>query len=184
LTDFRLPQHVFMQHSGQELVLDLAKKMTPGRNSLRLLVKEMDGTVVQKLTGSVFADCWAEVPCSTVTLNRDDLLEHSKVTFKRMNLANLRSDPWDGRGGPWRVSRPIGVGQVIYASDVAHIPTVRKGSIVTLVYEGRTVQLALQAEALADGAAGETILVRNLESRKDVYAVVRDSSTVVVVKNQ
>lgn len=180
LTDFRLPQYVFTAHAGQQLALEPLKKVTPGRVSLRLLVREMDETVKQKLTGSVFVDCWAEVPCTATALNRDDLLDHTKITFKRMNLAALRGEPWDGRGGPWRVTRPIGVEQVLYKTDVAHIPTVRKGSIVTLLYEGPTVRLSTQAEALADGSAGESIPLRNLQSRKEVYGLIRDTTTVTI----
>jgi flagella basal body P-ring formation protein FlgA len=180
LKDFRLPQQIFLEHEGQEVAVELPKKLTAGRLSLRLLVREMDGTVKQKLTGSAFVDCWAEVPCATTIMNRDDLLDHNKITFRRVNLSTLRSEPWDGRGGPWRVARPLLPDQAIYASDLEHIPTVRKGSVVTLVYEGKTVRLTLQAEALADGSAGESILVRNAQSRKEVYGMVRDSSTVSV----
>ena len=180
LTDFRLPRYVFMAHAGQQLVLEPLKKVVPGRQSLRLLVREMDGTITQRLTGTVFADCWVEVPCTTVVLNRDDLLDHTRITFKRMNLANLRGEPWDGRGGPWRVTRPIGVEQVIYKTDVAPIPTVRRGAIVTLIYEGSTVRLTTQAEALADGAAGESIALRNLQSRKEIFGMIRDATTVTI----
>ncbi len=180
LKDFRLPQVVFLAHRGQKLELEAPRKLSPGRLSLRFLVREMDGTARQKLTGSVFVDCWANVPCAASLMNKEDLLEHSKITFKRMNLAALRAEVWDGRGGPWRVMRPLAADQVIYQSDLAHIPTVRKGGIVTLLYEGRTVRLTVQAEALADASAGETIVVRNLQSRKEVYGRVRDSATVVI----
>ena len=180
LKDFRLPEYVFLEQAGQELVLEPPHKAAPGRIALRFLVREMDGSVRQRLTGSVFLDCWVEVPCSMVILNRDDLLDHTKVTSKRMNLATLRGEPWDGLGGPWRAIRPIAADQVIYQSDLAYLPTVRKGSAVTLVYEGRTIRLNAQAEAMADGMAGESILVRNLQSRKEIYGIVRDATTVMV----
>lgn len=180
LKDFRLPQYVFLEHAGQQLSLEPPRRVNPGRLGLRLLVRELDGVITQKLTGSVFLDCWVDVPCSSIILNRDDLLDHNKVTFKRMNLANLRGDPWDGLGGPWRIVRPIGVDQVIYQNDLAHIPTVRKGSRVTLLYEGKSIRLTVQAEAMADGVAGESIPVRNLQSRREVYGVVRDASTIIV----
>lgn len=180
LKDFRLPQYVFFAHAGQELYLEPPRKLEPGRTSLRIVVREMDGSIKQKFTGTVFVDCWKEVPCAATVMNKDELLDHNKVTFKRVNLANLRADPWDGRGGPWRLVRPLTADQVIYQSDLAHIPTVRKGSKVTLIYEGKTVRLKVQAEALADGAAGESIPVRNMQSRKEVYGVVRDSSTVTI----
>ena len=180
LKDFRLPQFVFLEHEGQSLELEEPRKVAPGRLSLRFLVKEMDGSIRQRLTGTVFVDCLADVPAAVSAMNKEELLEHSKVTFKRVNLAQLRGEPWDGRGGPWRLARPIAPGQIILQSDLAHIPTVRKGSRVTLLYEGKNVRLTLQAEALSDGSAGETIPVRNLQSRKEIYGLVRDSSTVVV----
>ena len=180
LKDFRLPQYVFLEHAGQELTLEPLRKLSPGRIGLRLLVLELDGSVRQKLTGSVFLDCWVDVPCSSVILNRDDVLDHTKITFKRMNLVNLRSEPWDGLGGPWRAVRPIAVDQVIYQSDLSYLPTVRKGTTVTLIYTGKSVRLTVQAEAMADGMAGESIPVRNLQSRKEIYGVVRDATTVMV----
>ena len=180
LKDFRLPQYVFLEHGSQELTLEPLRKLAPGRVGLRLLVRELDGSVRQRLTGSVFLDCWVDAPCSSIILNRDDLLDHTKVTFKRMNLASLRGTPWDGLGGPWRVIRPIAVDQVIYQNDLATIPTVRKGATVTLVYEGKTIRLTAQAEAMADGVAGQSIPVRNLQSRKEVYGVVIDASTVII----
>lgn len=180
LRDYRLPHSIFLSHAGEQLVFDPPRKVTPGRLGVRLLVREMDGSVKQKFTGSVFIDCFAEVPVSVSPLNRDDLLEHSKITYKRINLAMLRGEPWDGRGGPWQVNRPITVEQVIYQSDVVHVPTVRKGSRITLLYEGRSVRLSVQAEAMADGAAGENIPVRNMQSKREIYGMVRDSSTVII----
>ncbi|MDR1947388.1 MAG: flagellar basal body P-ring formation chaperone FlgA [Desulfovibrio sp.] len=178
LKDFRLPRHIFLEHAGQELVMETPRRAEPGRVGVRLLVLEVDGTVRQKLSGTVSAECWADVPCAVVGMNRDDLLDHGKITYKRMNLAGLRGEPWDGRGGPWRLVRPLSIEQVICRGDLAPVPTVRKGTTVTVLYEGKNVRLAAQAEALADGAAGESIPVRNLQSRKEVFAQVRDAQTV------
>lgn len=178
LRDFRLPQQVFLEHAGQRLVVERPRKVEAGRISLRLLVLEADGQVRQKLTGTVFADCHADVPCLTRGVNRDDLLDHNLVAYKRMNLALLRGEPWDGRGGPWRLNRPIPAGQPIYRSDLASVPTIRKGDRVTLLYEGKTVRLTALAEALSDGVAGGNISVRNLQSRKEIQGMVRDAKTV------
>ncbi|MDL2279841.1 flagellar basal body P-ring formation chaperone FlgA [Desulfovibrio sp. OttesenSCG-928-G11] len=180
LTDFRLPQQVFLAHAGQRLSLEPLKKVAPGRLSLRLHVQELDGTVKQKLSGTVFVDCWAEVPVAATALGKDNTLDPAAITFKRLNLASLRGEAWDGRGGPWRLVRPLAPGQVIYQQDVAHIPTVRKGVMVTLMYEGKNVRLTVPVEAMADGVTGENIPVRNKQSRKEIYATVRDSSTVIV----
>lgn len=180
LSDFRLPANIFLANSGQNIELEAPRKVTPGRLSLRLLVKDVDGSVKNRLTGSVMVDSWVEAPCATSAMNRDDLLDLAKVTFKRVNLASLRGEVWDGKGGPWRVLRPLATDHIIYRSDLGHVPTVRKGDKLTLIYSGKTVRLTVPVEALADGTVGENISVRNLQSRKDVYGRVRDQATVIV----
>jgi flagella basal body P-ring formation protein FlgA len=179
ISDFRLPAFIFTAHDGQTLEVDPPQKIAAGRLNFRLLVRELDGGVTQKISASVFADCWAEVPAATAPLNRDDVLEPGMVTFVRMNLAHLRGEVWDGRGGPWRLLRPIGLEQAIYRADLGHIPTVRKGSSVTLLYEGKHLRMSVPGEALADGVPGESIPVRNSQSRKQLYGIVRDASTVL-----
>jgi len=182
LSDFRLPHYIFVSSSGQAIELAPPRRVTPGRLSLRLLVKEVDGTTKQRLTGSVFVNCWIDVPVVTDVMNRGDSLDLGKVTFKRLNLANLRDQVWDGKGGPWRVLRPLSVENVIYQSDLGHTFAVRKGDKLSLVYEGKAVSLTMPVEALQDGNTGESITVRNLQSRKDLFATVLNGSTVVIKK--
>lgn len=179
-SDFRLPQYIFLEHAGQRLEVEPPKRLAPGRVTLRLLVRELDGGVAQKLSGSLFLDCLREVPCAAAPLNRDDVLEPGHVTFVRMNMARLRGEPWDGRGGPWRLQRPIGINQVIYQADLGHIPAIKKGNIVTVLYEGKSLRLSVQGEAMTDGVPGQSIPVRNVQSRKQIFGIVRDTSTVVV----
>jgi flagella basal body P-ring formation protein FlgA len=180
VSDFRLPSFIFVEHNGQTLEAELPRKITAGRLNIRLLVRELDGAVTQKISASVFVDCWSEVPAAATPLNRDDVLEPGMVTFVRMNLAHLRGEIWDGRGGPWRLLRPIGLEQAIYRADLGHIPTVKKGSLVTLLYEGKSLRLTVPGEAMADGVPGESIPVRNTQSRKQLYGIVRDASTVMI----
>ncbi|MDR2051431.1 MAG: flagellar basal body P-ring formation chaperone FlgA [Deltaproteobacteria bacterium] len=178
-SDFRLPAPVFLAHPAQELELEPPALPAPGRLSLRYNVREVDGSVARRLTGSVFVDCWAVVPCLTIPVNRGEVLSPEHITFVRKNLAYLRDAPWDGRGGPWQALRPISVDQPILLSDLTYVPTIKKGSIVRLVFESSTVRLSATVEALADGVSGETIPVRNLQSKRRIYAVVFDADTVM-----
>ena len=180
MQDFRLPTSVFLANAGQRVELEGPVDLVPGRVNLRFAVKEVDGSIVRRLTGSVFVDQWIDVPCASVPLNRDESLGPERVTFVRKNLAHMREIPWDGRGGPWRMTRAVGIGQPIYQTDVAVIPAVRKGAVLTLVYEGKNFMVSLPGEALSDGAAGESIMVRNLQSKKQLRATVRDGLTAVV----
>jgi flagella basal body P-ring formation protein FlgA len=181
LSDFRLPNTVFLAHPKQTLLVETPQNFVPGRLSLRLTVRELDGSVVKRLTGTVFVECWATVPCANTPLNRDETLDPGKITFMRKNLALLRGERiWDGKGGPWRLTRAVLPDQPILLGDLTHLPTVSKGSKITLVYQGQSVRLSAKAEALADGVKGENIPVRNLSSRKQLYAVVWDENTAVI----
>lgn len=180
MQDFRLPAHVFLSHAGQKLELEGPLALSPGRVAIRLAVKELDGGVVRRLTGSVFVDSWMEVPSAASPLNRDEILGPERVTFVRKNLAHLRDEPWNGKGGPWRVMRAIGTGQPILQSDLSVVPTVKKGTKVTMLYESGSLRLSAPGEAMNDGAPGESIAVRNLQSKKQTRGIVRDGLTVVV----
>ncbi len=180
LLDFRLPQAIFLEHAEQTLEVVPSKNMGVGRVSLRLDIKEMDGKVVQKLTGSVLVESWQSVPCAVKPLNRGDILTPEHITFVRQNIGALRSAPWDGRGGPWRVVRPIETSQPIYQSDLAHIPTITKGSKVYIIFINKGISLKVMGEAMSDGVTGESIAVRNIESKKEIYGTVVDQQTVRV----
>lgn len=57
---------------------------------------------------------------------------------------------------------------------------VRRGEVVTLRYARGNVRMTTQAEALADGEPGATIPVRNLQTKKQVFATVKDNATVEI----
>lgn len=180
LQDFRLPPALFLPRDGQTAELEGPVDLVPGRLSLRIAVRDIDGSVVRRVTGTVFLDLWAEVPTAAAPLNKDEVLGPERVTFSRKNLAHIKGIIWDGRGGPWRMQRPVVAGQPIMQTDVAVIPMVQKGASVTMVYQGRNFTVSMPGVALADGAHGESIPVRNLQSKKELRATVRDGLTVVV----
>lgn len=177
LTDFRLPAYAFTAHEGQSIELERGV-VTPGRVGLRFAVKELDGSVKRRFTGSVFLNLWMDVPCAAVPLNRGDAVSPDRVTFRSENLAYIKGAVWDGRGGPWQVKRAIGVGEVILADDLSPLAAIHRGDRVTLLYRRGNVEMRTLAEALEEGSPGDTIAVRNISSKKQVYATVRDANTV------
>jgi flagella basal body P-ring formation protein FlgA len=60
------------------------------------------------------------------------------------------------------------------------MPLIAQGSRVSLVFEGPSIRLEVPAEALEDGRTGRSIMVRNLQSDKEILARVKDKNTVVV----
>ena len=65
-------------------------------------------------------------------------------------------------------------------SDLVSQLMVKRGDVVTLLYSKGNLRIATQAQALSDGEPGGTIAVRNLQTKKQVYATVKDGSTVEI----
>ncbi|THB70659.1 MAG: flagella basal body P-ring formation protein FlgA [Desulfovibrio sp.] len=180
LREYQVPSHIFVADATSSLEVELSNDVEAGRNSFKYLEIGIDGEVQRRVSGSVFVDIWVQVPAAEHPLNRGDTLTVADVTFVRKNLAYLRDDIWDGTGGPFRVRSSVGEGQPIYESHLEILPVVQEGDTVTLVWQGQNIFLSVPAEALADGGAGETITVRNLQSDQEVLARVKDSQTVEV----
>ena len=180
LREFQLPSFLFLNDPNNTLKVQPSGDIGPGRLGMRLVELDTTGKTRRSVSAGVFVDLWKDVPAAARPLNRSEPLTPEMITSVRKNVAYLRSGVWDGRGGPWRVKNPIGELQVVYASSLESMPEVRKGDTVTLVFEGSRIRLSTAAEALADGGRGESILVRNIQSGREVLARVRSADTVSV----
>lgn len=179
LTDFRLPEYIFLSHSQQRVQLEVGK-LAPGRVTLRFAVQEADGTVIRRVSGLANLVLWVTLPAVARPLNKGENLSPDAVTFIRFNASQLRGVPWDGQGGPWQTTRSLTTGEPILQSDLASQLMVRRGDVVKLIFKRGNVYMETHAEALGDGEPGGTIAVRNLQTKKQVYGVVQDGNTVVI----
>lgn len=179
LGDFRLPEYIFLAHTGQQVQLEPGK-LAPGRVPLRFAIQEADGTVLRRVAGTAKLTLWVTAPAAARPINKGETLAPDAITFMRVNAAAMKDMPWDGQGGPWQAIRAIGTGETILQSDLVNKLTVRRGNILTLNYSRGNVHMSIRAEALADGEPGQTIPVRNLQTKKQVYATVKDGSTVEI----
>ncbi|PIE68998.1 MAG: flagella basal body P-ring formation protein FlgA [Deltaproteobacteria bacterium] len=180
IREYRLPDYLFVPDPKGHLAMESSRTMQPGRVSFRINVVDAGGQVIRRIAVSAFVDVWVTVPCAARPLRRGTVIEPQAVRFERKNLAYVRGSVWNGRGGPWRVKRPMGIGEVMYAKHIELLPTVSKGSRVSLVFDGPTIRLEVPAQALEEGGLGSSILVRNLQSNKQVLALIQDKDTVVV----
>ncbi len=178
LTDFRLPAYIFVSSRSQNLVLEKTA-VEPGRINLRFAIQEMDGKIIQRFTGTAFLNVWVDTPAAARPLAKGDTLNRQDITFKSVNLAYERAELWDGKGGPWQVTRPLGAMEVIGTADLKPLSTIKKGDKVTLVYQKNGIHLSVLVEAMEDGALGDTVLVRNIDSKKQIYGKVQDNDTLL-----
>jgi flagella basal body P-ring formation protein FlgA len=176
----RLPEHVFFDREEASIRCKASSGLEPGHNSLTLEVVDVRGRTTRKMSASVFIDLWRTVPCAARPMKRLETLTHEVVRFEKKNLAHLPYEVWDGRGGPWRMKRTAGTGQVLYARMLEPLPVVSRGDEVALFFRGRSIRLRVPARVLEDADIGDTVKVKNLQSQQDVVARVRSGNMVTV----
>ena len=64
--------------------------------------------------------------------------------------------------------------------DVSRRPFVKKGELVEVTANDGTLLITMKALAMENGAQGESVIVRNPESRKNFTALVIDENRVQV----
>jgi len=72
----------------------------------------------------------------------------------------------------WSYLRPVPAGRLLMWRDLARRALVRKGSVIEVAAVDGPLQITLKALAMQDGGKGETVRVRNLESRREFAALV------------
>lgn len=76
--------------------------------------------------------------------------------------------------------RSVQPGRILTWRDVGRRPLVRKGDLVEVSASEGTLLITLKGLAMQNGAQGEAVTIRNLESRKDFTAFVVDENRVQV----
>lgn len=67
--------------------------------------------------------------------------------------------------------RPLREGDNVAMRDVTAPQVIKAGDMITVVYEDSGIRLTLQAKALANASAGDTLNVQNIASKKIIEAV-------------
>jgi flagella basal body P-ring formation protein FlgA len=131
------------------------------------------GDATLTLRAALWRDAWvARQPVTNGTTFDPSLLETRRVDLFRERDA-LPASVGDQT---FVFSRAINPGRVVTWRDVGRRPLVRKGDLVEVSAAEGTLNITMKALALQNGAAGDPITLRNLESRKDFTAFVIDEN--------
>jgi flagella basal body P-ring formation protein FlgA len=111
-----------------------------------------------------------------VTLSADDvrLVEYDLATLPSGYLLDLAK----AVGAQMRL--PVAAGSVLLPSQIEGPRLVRRGDLVNAVARAGGLEVRIQAQALADGAAGDTIKLRNPLTKKEFSGVVTPEGLVQV----
>lgn len=123
------------------------------------------------------------VVVTTTARQRGEVVQLSDLSLEERDLGTLRqgyaTEPGIVAGKKLR--RAIAPGDVVSPKNLFVEPVVKRGQRVTLTAGGAGMQVKMAGLAMADGAEGQRIPVRNLSSSREIEGVVRSAQTVEVL---
>lgn len=115
-------------------------------------------------------------------LSRGMIVQDQDVKLLEKDLAKIRSGYYKDLSQVIgkQVIRTVSMGAAITTPMVKPQIQIKRGQQISLVARSHGLQVQMSGEALADGASGERIRVRNLSTKKVIEGIVQSATTVQV----
>lgn len=142
----------------------------------------VDGAAKEQVSLSGDIELFGTVVCAKKALPRRSIIEASDVEQVRRNLSILGPDIVD------KTEKAVGMelkttmqpGAVLYGRFLKSPETVKRGDIVSIQAANGGLTISVPGRVQTAGATGDLIKVKNLMSRREVYARVTGPDTVQV----
>jgi len=152
-----------------------------GKTLLGLVIR-VDDRVVRNLSIPVEVEALAEMVVSLRPLERGDVIGEGDVALQKRDMssgsAKICRDPEQVIGKKVRIA--IRGNTPVRSDYLEKVPLVKYGQLVTIIAENGSLRVTAAGKTKGAGAEGDSVLVQNLASKKDVQARVIDSGTVAV----
>jgi len=141
----------------------------------------------RELAGSwqmpVQAKLWKEVWVAASALVRGQALSEAGLALERRDMLTLRdaqSGPLSAAGG-FEVVMNVQEGAPLQAHYLRLRPLVRRGQVVDAILRDSGLNVVLKVELLENGAAGQIVRVRNVQSRREFRGKVENEQTIEAI---
>jgi len=113
---------------------------------------------------------------------RGDSLDRVDMKLERRDVINVRTSLWNGKkpDAKFCLVQPLGSGSIVYDRYVKHTPVVFRGQVVDALIQIRALTVKLKVEVLQDGAPGDVVRMRNLQTRREIRGIVINEKNVKI----
>lgn len=152
-----------------------------GRGSLALIIRVND-RVEKNVPINVEVEALAEMVVAKRPLEFGSIVKKEDVALQKRDLATSQGkvcrtlDEVIGK----RVRVAMRGNSTVRSDYLEKPPLVKSGQMVTIIAENDSFRLTATGRAKGNGAAGDTVIVQTLNTRKDLPALVVDANTVRV----
>ena len=140
-----------------------------------------DGATVLDTTFVVRAQLWRDSWSTRQPLTVGAAFDAGQLEARRVDVLRERDAlPASVGDRNYVFARAVTAGRLLTWRDIARRPLVKKGDLVEVAAVDGPLVVTMKAMAMENGAKGETVTVRNPESRKDFAALVVSENRVQV----
>jgi len=152
-----------------------------GNANLALIVRVND-RVERNISVKVEVEALADVVVAVRPLERGEVIGNGDIAVQKRDLAKMQGKTCRlaSEAVGKRVRTAIRGNNPIRADYLERISLVKSGQLVTIVVENDALRITAAGRARNSGAEGDTVMVQNLASQKEVAARVVDATTVKV----
>lgn len=152
-----------------------------GKKILNLTIL-VDGKETGEVKMSGDLQLYGDAACLGRQMLRHSLIEPADVKIVRRNISMLNADlirvPEQAVGK--RLKSALRAGAILYEHLLEEPPVVEKGDYVTIQVQTENFLITVPGQAKEEGAPGDLVRVKNLMSRKDIFARVTGADLVEV----
>jgi flagellar basal body P-ring formation protein FlgA len=181
-------RRVFISHPAHLPVGKVSYRLVPPENvdflkTIPLAIDfRVDGTPAGRVTAYIDLDIRVPVVVAVRPLARFQPLTRDDLTMEKKDLSQLPTgvltDMNEVVGK--RMRRAVDANTVLRSDLIELPPLIRYGDVVTIVAETSGLRITALGKAVQQGRRGDLITVINLDSKKRIFARVKDAQTVEV----
>ncbi len=153
------------------------------QGNVRLIaVVRIKGKVINKVTLAGWVDVFEPVVCAARNLKRGAVIAQDDVYLTRKNISHLQPNYLTALNQAigLMVKHNVKADACVKGWMLKKMPVVDRGDLVTIMAESAGLRLTVPGQVLMKGYDGELVKVKNLMSKRDIYAKVVDNATVMV----
>jgi flagella basal body P-ring formation protein FlgA len=131
---------------------------------------------------SVKARLWRDVLVAASALSRGESLSDADLSTERQDLLLVRDAVPVSRKGDtaFELAQSVPAGTVLSTRYIRRRPAVLRGKIVAALVQDGPLNITVKVEVLEDGVPGQTVRVRNVQSKREFQGKVQNEQTVLV----
>lgn len=164
---------VFVHPGEWEIEVSVPPSLPDARAHLEWTVRNR-GKIISRQRHPFHIELWKEVWIARRRIQRGDGLDEPAVQAAMRDILAERNRPLDTSVdlGNLEAVSTILEGNPLTWRDVEVRPAVRRGDIVDIILEQGPLSITMPAQATTDGKTGETITFRNMQTRREIQAVI------------